>query len=257
MNKLRVLVVNDDGQKAEHLAQRLESADHSALPAAGLEEAREALFVQKFDAVLLCSQLPADGVAEFAAKLRELERGQRRAVPAPVLSISSHIPNGADWCAGEGAIDGYLAESFQSAVLSEAVTSLAAAIAQASEQSSSVSSELPVLEIEEFRAQVGQDPDLMREIIDLFLLEGPSQVIELRQAMANGDFERAARLAHTIKGSFATLHAQRARSHAQQLETAARERNTTQCRESLSGLEYDLEVLEPQLLAVREACTRR
>jgi HPt (histidine-containing phosphotransfer) domain-containing protein/CheY-like chemotaxis protein len=256
MNKLRVLVVNSDGQEAERLAGRLASADHAALPATGLEEASEALVVQKFDAVLLGSELPADAVQEFTAKLRELERFQRSAAPAPVLSISAQVPDGAGWCAGERGIDAYLAESFQPPALQEAVTNLAASLARCGEPAANIRPELPVLEIERFREQVGRDENLMREIIDLFLAEAPAQVSELREAIAAGDFERSARTAHTIKGSLATLHAQQARSDAHRLESASRAANIAQCRESLECLEHDLEILEPQLLSLRASSAR-
>lgn len=252
MNTLRVLVVNSDPLESERLAGRLTNARHTALPASGLEEASEALLVQKFDAVLLGATLPSDGVADFTAKLRKLERSQRAATPAPVLSLSSRVPNGADWCTGERGVDAYLADSFQPAVLFEAVTSLAAAIARAGDQPVDASSEIPILEVEQFRAQLSNDDDLMGEIIDLFLSEAPGQIIEMREALAALDFQLLARVAHTIKGSFATLHAGLARSHAQQIETAAKECDATQCGQTLAALESDLEGLEPQLLKLRK-----
>lgn len=256
MNRLRVLVVNSDGQEAERLAGRLASADHTALQATGLQEASEALVVQKFDAVLLGSGLPADAVREFTSRLRELERGQRSAAQAPVLSISAQVPDGAGWCVGEQGIDGYLAESFQPQALHEAVSSLAASIARGGAPAAKIATGLPVFEIEQFRKQVAQDEDLLREIIDLFLAEAPTQLVELREAVAAGDFELSARTAHTIKGSLAALHAQQARSDAQQLESASNEANIAQCRESLSSLEHDLEILEPQLLSLRDSSAR-
>ncbi|HEX3683777.1 MAG TPA: Hpt domain-containing protein [Bryobacteraceae bacterium] len=253
MNTLRVLVVNSDLYEAEHLAERLTNAQHTALPAAGLEEATEALLVQKFDAVLLGSALPPEGVADFTAKLRKLERSQRAGTPAPVLSLSSNVPDGADWCAGELGVDAYLADSFQPAVLFETVTGLAAAIARAGEPSVNASPEFPVFEVEQFRAQVSNDDDLMAEIIDLFLSEAPGQILEMREALAAQDFERLGRVAHTIKGSFASLHAEQARFQAQQLETAAKGPNGAQCRQALSALEHNLEILEPQLLSLKAA----
>jgi HPt (histidine-containing phosphotransfer) domain-containing protein len=256
MNTLRVLVVNSDLREAEHLAERLTDARHTALPAAGLEEATEALLVQKFDAVLLGSPLPSECVADFTAKLRKLERSQRAATPAPVLSLSSKVPNGADWCAGERGVDAYLADSFQPAVLFETVTGLAAAIARAGDPPVDASLEFPIFEVEQFRAQVSNDDDLMAEIIDLFLSEAPGQILEMREALAAIDFERLGRAAHTIKGSFASLHAEQARFQAQRLETAAKECNASQCRPALSALEHDLEVLEPQLLSLKSALAK-
>lgn len=253
MNKLRVLVVNSDGQEAQRLAGRLANANHTALPATGLEEACEALCVQKFDAVLLGSELPTDAVQEFTAKLRELERRQHTTAPAPVLSISSQVPDGAAWCVGDQGIDGYLAEPFQPPVLDQAVMGLAASIGGGGKPAADPAAGLPVFELEQFRNQVAHDRNLMREIIDLFFSEAPTQVTELGEAVAVQDFERVARIAHTIKGSLATLHAQQARYHAQQLESASGNSDIAQCRQALSSLEHDLEVLEPQLLSLRDS----
>lgn len=252
MNTLRVLVVNKDQEEAERLAGVLADANHTALPASGLEEASEALFVQKWDAVLLGSPLPWEGVAEFTAKLRQLESTQRAPGRTPVLSLSAQIPNGAEWCASEAEVDGYIAESFHPAVLFEAVRSLAAA-ANGSQPGPTRLSGLPVLDTERFREQLGFDEGLLVEIVDLFLAEGPQQVIEMHEALAIHEFERVSRVAHTIKGSLGTLHAAIARSHAQELELASKECDLGRCRHLLSALEYDLEVLEPQLLSLKNA----
>lgn len=256
MNTLRVLVVDSDPAEAERLARVLADAHHAALPANGLEEASEALFVQKFDAVLLSPPLPSDGIAGFTAKLRALEKSQRTPMPTPVLCLSSQVPGGADWCAGERGVDAYLTDSFQPTALWEAVTSLAAAIARAPASSTEVAPEFPVFEVEQFRAQVCHDDELMGEIIDSFLSESPGQVVEMCEALAASDFERLSRVAHTIKGSFATLHAGVARSRAQDIETAAKNRDAAECAQKLSALERDLALLEPQLQALRNTCAQ-
>ncbi len=70
LNTLRVLLVDGDARQSQLISSRLAGANHTVLPASGLEEAAEALCNQKFDAVLLGSPLPADGVANFTEKLR-------------------------------------------------------------------------------------------------------------------------------------------------------------------------------------------
>lgn len=254
MNTLRVLVVDRNQEQAERLAGVLANANHHALPAAGLEEASEALFVQKFDAVLLGSALPSEGVAEFTAKLRGLECAQRAAGRTPILSVATEIPNGAEWWPSGAEVDGYLAPSFQPTSLYEAVRSLAAVSAISMQEGGSADSEWQVLDAEGFREQMGFDQALLVEIVDLFLTEAPQQVIEMREASAADELERVGRVAHTIKGSFGTLHAEVARAHAEALEIAAKQRDVVRCRELLSRMEYDLEVLEPLLLAMRNAC---
>jgi HPt (histidine-containing phosphotransfer) domain-containing protein/CheY-like chemotaxis protein len=249
MNRLRVLVVDQSQEQAERLAGVLADANHNALPTAGLAEASEALFVQKFDAVLFGSPLPSQGVAEFTAKLRQLEGAQRASGRTPVLSVAPELPNGAEWCAAGSEVDGYLAPSFHPAALCEAVRSLAAAPSK--QDGEADQSDLQVLDADGLSQQMGFDQGLLVEIIDLFLAESPQQVIEMRAALAADEFERLGRAAHTIKGSFGTLHAGVGRARAQELEIAAKQRDVVRCREVLSGLEYDLELLEPLLLSLR------
>ncbi|MBV9761048.1 MAG: Hpt domain-containing protein [Acidobacteriaceae bacterium] len=256
MKTLRVLVVNSDAAEAERITERLSGARHIALPASGLEEASEALSVQKFDAVLLGPRLPSDSVSEFKAKLRSLESRQRGATPAPVLSLAPQLPNGAEWCEGEPDIDGYLLDSFQPATLCQAVTSLAQSILRASKSSPDAPSEAAILDLAGFRAQVSDDNDLMQEIIDLFFAECPSQMAEMSDALEAGDLDRLSKVAHTIKGSFAALHAERARRHAQDLETAAKGHGAEECCRRLATLEQDLELLTPQLESARRAAGR-
>jgi HPt (histidine-containing phosphotransfer) domain-containing protein/CheY-like chemotaxis protein len=256
MNTLRVLVVNTDPEQAERLAGRLEHAQYMALPAAGLEEAAEALFVQKFDAVLLGCPLASESIAAFTAKLRALERSQRSATPAPVLSISSDLPDGTDWQPGGQGIDGYVPDTFEPATLVDAIHRLASAIARRPDAPQNGSAHVPILNVEGFREQIGHDDDLMRELIDLFLSESPSQVLEMREALATENFERLGRAAHTMKGSFAAFHAEQARTHAQELETASKAADSAQCREMLCVLEHDLELLKPELLALRNGSHR-
>lgn len=66
-----------------------------------------------------------------------------------------------------------------------------------------------------------------------------------------GDFDALSRLAHTIKGSLGSLHAQRARSRAEDLEAVAKLRDQDTCGQCLAVLLQDLADLEPQLIALK------
>ncbi len=233
MNTLRVLLIDGDAGEAERISCILREANHSVVPAAGCEEASEALFVEKFDAVLIGSPLPSDGLAEFTGRLREIEDRQRVVTRIPILSLSTDLADGSR--------------------LTEAVTNLARAVRGSSATPVSGGSELPIFESEKFQAQVGYDCDLLVEIIDLFLVESAEQMRELHEALAAGDYDRLARAAHTIKGSLGSLYAAAARHHAQELETGANTTDNDLCRQSLSALDGDLDAVLPQLLSLRDS----
>jgi len=214
MSSLHVLVVERDPGRSEKICLMLTRVSHIALPAYSLDEAGEALSLQKFDAVLLNQSFEKRDVEEFR---------QRYSIPIVFLS-----------------------EPFEPALFSAAVGELTRAGRQEVR-----GSELPVFELEEFQEQVGHDAELAAEIIDLFLLESGQQLTDMRDALARSNYSQLRTLAHTIKGSLGSLHAARARARAQRLETAAAESDGEISRTLLQALEADLGFLKPQLLALR------
>jgi HPt (histidine-containing phosphotransfer) domain-containing protein/CheY-like chemotaxis protein len=251
MNSLRVLLVDGGSEKSDAISITLASANHTVLPTLGLDEAGEALFVEQFDAVLLASSFPASSLADFTAKLRGVEQSQRTATRIPVLALESVSASG-----GEAVCDGYVHEPIDPVALTEAVRSLAAALGKPLElKVSSGIDDLPILEPEKFEEQVGYDNELMVEIIDLFLEERKGQISGMEDCFANRDWESLSKIAHTIKGSLGSLHASRARSRAQELESASRNNEADASIRAYHLLLRDLEALEPELLELKDAVT--
>jgi HPt (histidine-containing phosphotransfer) domain-containing protein/CheY-like chemotaxis protein len=245
MNSLRVLLVDGGSERCEAISTTLANANHTVLPAAGLEEAGEALFVEQFDAVLLTSNFPARSLANFTAKLRRVERSQSTETRIPVLALGA---------VAVGGTDGSVEEPIDPIALTEAVRSLAQALAQPVEYAEPLATgKLPVLEAEKFEEQVGYDSELMVEIIDLFLAESKKDLSDMRDSVASHNWESLSKLAHTIKGSLASLHAVQARSTAQELESAARSSEVEVSVRAFQQLVKDLRILEPRLLELRDA----
>lgn len=254
LNTLRVLLVDGDSRQLQAILSKLAGANHTVLPASGLEEAAQALCSQKFDAVVLGSPLPADGVAAFTEKLRALETNQRAPSRTAILSVSPDLFDGSVWQLSEEAgIDGYLSESFEAEALIAAVTSLAHALSAPKEtRENPNSADLSIFDPEKFKEQVANDRDLLIEIIDLFLSEQLVQIAEMHEALANRKYDHLYLVAHTIKGSLASLHAEAGRLRAEELESAAKEQNHQRCLHLLSVLKRDLQTLEPMLLHLRD-----
>ena len=249
MNSLRLLLVDGSSEKSDEISTRLASANHTVLPTAGLDEAGEALFVEQFDAVLLASSFPANSMADFTAKLRRVEQSQRAAIRIPVLGLGSSLSN-------ESCCDGHVEEPIDPVALTGAVRSLAAALGRPMElKVASEVDNLPILEPDKFEEQVGFDNELMVEIIDLFLEERKGQLAGMEDCIANKDWDSLSKIAHTIKGSLGSLHASRARARAQELETAARQGQADVSLRAHHHLVRDLEVLEPELLELRDSVT--
>lgn len=255
ISTLRVLLIENNPGESQRLSLLLESAHHAVLPLTDLQEAAEALEIQKFDAVLLPSGAPDGQLKSFTAKLRHLEENQRSILRTPILSISAEVPKNSGWLeTQDSGINGYLPEYFEPATFAKAVESLAGIISRAnSAPQSAKPSSLPRFDPDGFQEQMGYDRDLAVEIIDLFLGECVDQVKAMRQALESSNLPALSQVAHTIKGSLGSLHASRSRFYAEELELAAKRGEGGACEPLLDQLVQELEALRPELLHLRNA----
>jgi HPt (histidine-containing phosphotransfer) domain-containing protein len=85
--------------------------------------------------------------------------------------------------------------------------------------------DLPVLDegvLNELLASTGDDVAFVRELIETFLAEAPSQMEAMDAAAEADDAEALVRPAHTLKSSAATVGAMRLSSAGRELEMAGR-----------------------------------
>lgn len=66
------------------------------------------------------------------------------------------------------------------------------------------------------------DPELLLDLITLFLDDGPGKVASIEQGLANGDFEQMERGAHALKGSAGNLGAKLLQGVCEQMQQATR-----------------------------------
>ena len=98
--------------------------------------------------------------------------------------------------------------------------------------------------------RVGGDPDLLREVAELFLADYPLSLEKIRQAIAAGDPFVVERQAHGLKGSVANFGAQDVFEAAFALEKKGRGKDLTGVADDLLRLEHTLETLRPELEAL-------
>jgi HPt (histidine-containing phosphotransfer) domain-containing protein len=70
---------------------------------------------------------------------------------------------------------------------------------------------------------VGDDAEMLAELVDAFLDEAPGRLDELREGLAGGDAVLVERAAHTLKSNGFTFGAHRLGELCQELEATARE----------------------------------
>ena len=249
---LRVLVVETDPQRAARISGLLEKAEHEVYPLARFEEVAGVLSTQRFDAVLVPATATGDELQGVASTLQLLEKNMA-AGHTPLLSCAA---------AGiapepDGSVEALLPVDFEIDAFAAAIGKLARGVSTLGSPDKSLLSklppDLPVFDTTDFREQMFDDSELMVEIIDLYLEESARQRQEMKAALEAGDIKEVSRVAHTIKGSLGSLHAPRARSRSQDLESAAKAGNAALGAAALGALEEELSALEPELLKLRDS----
>jgi HPt (histidine-containing phosphotransfer) domain-containing protein len=92
------------------------------------------------------------------------------------------------------------------------------------------------------------EPELLKDVVQLFLDDCPKMLFGVRGAAERGDAQEMERAAHKIKGSVANFAATAAYDAALRLEMMGREGHLDQAAEALAQLESALEELKPVLL---------
>ena len=95
--------------------------------------------------------------------------------------------------------------------------------------------------------RVDGDANLLRDIVALFLADGPERLVELHEALTHQDCTALARAAHRLKGALGNISANNAVAAVRRVETAAREGDVQAATEALARLEDALARLIPLL----------
>jgi HPt (histidine-containing phosphotransfer) domain-containing protein len=98
--------------------------------------------------------------------------------------------------------------------------------------------------------RVGGDLELLQELAQLFLEDSARQLVQMRQAIAQGNGHALQQAAHALKGSVAIFGAPEAVAAAQQLEALGRTEDLGPATESLTALEEHIQRLKPALEAL-------
>jgi HPt (histidine-containing phosphotransfer) domain-containing protein len=98
-------------------------------------------------------------------------------------------------------------------------------------------------------SRVGEDLELLEELIDLFLSDYPQRLTQLQEALSRADYTTLARSAHAMKGALGNMSANAAYTAALTLEARARAGDQPGAASALANLKTELERLQPALTA--------
>jgi HPt (histidine-containing phosphotransfer) domain-containing protein len=101
-------------------------------------------------------------------------------------------------------------------------------------------------------ARIGNDPELLRDLVGVFLRESPGLLTAIRTAIAAADAQALHRAAHAVKGAVLVFGADAAVAAAQRLEAMGRQHDLAQAAEVYAELERGVERLKPALAALAQ-----
>jgi CheY-like chemotaxis protein/HPt (histidine-containing phosphotransfer) domain-containing protein len=232
-----VLVVEDNPVNQKLMVALLTKWGHRTVVACDGACGLEALERQHFDLVLMDIQMPVmDGIkATRSIRARERERGGH----IPIIAITAHAAEQDRVRCLEAGVDRYLSKPMDSALLRRAIAELvltaarephvplaeAVAIAGSTKGAGAGNSaEItggPV-DFEQLKEYVGDDPELLAEVIQIFLADTPVVLESAARAIFIQDSSALEMSAHRLKGSLSTMGAAAAAETASLLEAMGR-----------------------------------
>jgi two-component system, sensor histidine kinase and response regulator len=205
----RLLVVEDNVVNQRVLEAMLAKRGFSVDLAGNGREALSALAAGHYDLVFMDCQMPEMDGYQATGEIRAAEQGGDERLP--VVAMTAHALKGdRERCLAAG-MDDYLSKPLRpnelDAVLERwlgaAPARPAAAPAPAAEAGGAL--------VDEERMRVFRDdyPEIVEQLVDLFVDSTPPLLADLRRAVADGDGEAVRRAAHKLKGSCQNIGAAR------------------------------------------------
>lgn len=239
--QLTVLVVEDEEVNRELLSAFLLNAGHRVVTARNGREALVELSRHSVDLVLMDLQMPEMDGIETAATIREWERSAGGHLPIVAMTASA-LYSDPDRCLEVG-IDRYTTKPISRERLLELLSEL-----QGSAAPALVPPELAGRAA--FLEGLGDDTELARKLIDLFIEHSPKLMADLRTAIEASDPVGLRKAAHALKGSISNFPPGPARGVAARMEMIGFDGDIGAAREVWPVLEAEVERLKTLLPAL-------
>jgi signal transduction histidine kinase/DNA-binding response OmpR family regulator len=214
--RTHVLVAEDNQVNQKVAVRMLEKLGYRADVVADGLEALEALSRIRYAAILMDVQMPEMDGYEATVEIRRREEGQDRRTP--IIAMTANAMRGDREKALEAGMDDYLPKPVKTEVLEEVLERWVskanedkASVFEAGEASVGQNSEEEPLDRSVLASlrelQEEGEPDILEELMGLFLSDAPPQLAALREAVEAGDARSVERVAHDLKGSSGNMGA--------------------------------------------------
>jgi PAS domain S-box-containing protein len=239
---LHMLVVEDNTINQKLTARFLKQRGFSVETVEDAEAAIALLGKKDFDLVLMDVHLPGMSGWEAAAAIRKAEKKTGDRVPIIALSAST-LPADRKKCL-EAGMDDFVSKPIQPAELFKAIGALPA---NRCVEPPRTTPERSVLDEKALLSQVGDDKNLLRQLISIFVADSPAALVRIQEAIDSRDAVALLKVTHAFRGSVSIFAAPAALASALKLEALARERDLDAAEGAFAMLKKDIALLTKTL----------
>jgi signal transduction histidine kinase/DNA-binding response OmpR family regulator len=212
-----ILVAEDNTVNQKVALKQLHRLGYKADIVTNGREAVEAVKIKRYDLVLMDCQMPEMDGFEATAEIRAAEKD--KAEHTRIIAMTAHALKGErEKCLAAG-MDDYLSKPVKIEILSQMLEKYLVQSKVKSDVQFEISDAQSVLDTEKgkfvdramldsFRdLQQPGEPDIVTELIDLYLADAAKRITTLRQAAGSGDLKTIKYQAHAVKGGSSNIGA--------------------------------------------------
>jgi PAS domain S-box-containing protein len=219
-----ILVAEDDRVNQKVVLQQLALLGYAAEIASDGAEALRLWRNGHYALLLTDLHMPEKDGYALTAAIRCEEAGDKR---MPIIALTANALVGESHRAREAGMDDYLTKPIQLAVLQKALSKWLPHSAQSGEpdlpaESAAAASEAPTLEIKTLHGLVGDDPAIIRDLLQDFLDAMRAASRAMNTALEAQDLPGIAAIAHRLKSSARSVGALRLGDLCAELENASK-----------------------------------
>jgi PAS domain S-box-containing protein len=256
---IHILLAEDNVVNQQVAVYMLESRGYRVDVVGNGREALDALARVPYRLVLMDCQMPEMDGVEATAEIRRREISTQH---TPIVALTARALRGErERCIAAG-MDDYIAKPITPDVLYSTLRRWVPRTSAPTEAPSAETRSIVSMSPEPMAAPVEPEPtptidravlanlrklqqpgepDVLGQLIDLFLNETPSRLAAVREAVEKGDAPRLAKAAHTLKGSSASLGARQMACVCAELEAKGKAGDLTSASALLAQLEAEFE----------------
>jgi PAS domain S-box-containing protein len=245
VKRIRVLIAEDNIVNQRLALRLLEKKGYDAAVADNGLKALALLAEQEFDLVLMDVQMPEMNGFEATAAIRQQEETTGRHIP--IIAMTAHAIKGDEERCLAAGMDGYVSKPINS----EHLFGLIARLAPPPESERVEPDDNNVVDRSAMLGQVDGDPELLSELVTLFLETYPVLLGELREGIRDGSSSRTKEAAHSLRGAVSNFQVTTAVDLAQSLELMGRNGDLQGAEDKFTRLEAEMRRIGAALAAFR------